>query len=181
MNIELLNTMTTKASSGGFVISLDFELMWGVRDQVTIAQYGPNVLGVRQAIPSLLELFGRKQIACTWATVGLLFFDHKDDLEIALPKVRPQYRNQKLSPYPDISRLGRTESDDPYHFGLSLIRQIAATPNQEVATHTFSHYYCLEEGQTLEAFEADLQAAIAAARAPHAKMACKGSKMQFRR
>src|SRR5690606_37691983 len=40
------------------------------------------------------------------------------------------------------------------------IRQIAATPGQEIATHTLSHYYTLEEGQTLEAFEADLGAAL---------------------
>jgi hypothetical protein len=41
-----------------------------------------------------------------------------------------------------------------------LIRQIAATPGQEVATHTFSHYYCLEPGQTAAEFAADLDAAV---------------------
>lgn len=38
---------------GTFVISLDFELMWGVRDVQTKAGYGPNILGVRQAIPAM--------------------------------------------------------------------------------------------------------------------------------
>jgi hypothetical protein len=32
---------------GAFVISLDFELFWGVRDKRTISGYGPNILGVR--------------------------------------------------------------------------------------------------------------------------------------
>jgi hypothetical protein len=32
--------------------------------------------------------------------------------------------------------------------------------NQEIGTHTFSHYYCLEKGQTLETFRQDLRAAI---------------------
>jgi hypothetical protein len=37
--------------------------------------------------------------------------------------------------------------------------QIRDTPNQEIATHTFSHYYCLEPGQTADDFRADLLAA----------------------
>jgi 5-carboxymethyl-2-hydroxymuconic-semialdehyde dehydrogenase len=36
--------------------------------------------------------------------------------------------------------------------------------HQEIATHTFCHYYCLEDGQTAAAFAADLAAAVAAAR-----------------
>ena len=42
---------------GKFVISLDFELMWGVRDVKTIANYGNNVAGVHQVIPGLLKMF----------------------------------------------------------------------------------------------------------------------------
>src|SRR6266487_5798938 len=59
---------------GALVISLDFELLWGVRDKRTIADYGANILGVRRVIPALLDLFAERNIACTWATVGLLFF-----------------------------------------------------------------------------------------------------------
>ena len=43
--------------AGAFVISLDFELFWGVRDSKSLADYGANILGVRQAIPAMLELF----------------------------------------------------------------------------------------------------------------------------
>jgi peptidoglycan/xylan/chitin deacetylase (PgdA/CDA1 family) len=52
------------------------------------------------------------------------------------------------------------------HFAPSLVRAIHACPLQEIATHTFSHYYCLEDGQTAAEFAADLQSAraIAAAR-----------------
>jgi len=155
----------TGAPRGGFVISLDFELMWGVRDNKTIANYGANILGVRQAVPRLLELFARHRLGCTWATVGMLFFEHRTALLAALPDLRPDYTEPDLSPYDDLDRLGETERDDPYHFGLSLIRQIAAAPGQEIATHTFSHFYCLEPGQTVAEFRADLAAAIDAARA----------------
>jgi len=40
---------------GAFVISLDFELLWGVRDKRTIADYGANIRGVRDAVPALLD------------------------------------------------------------------------------------------------------------------------------
>ena len=44
------------------------------------------------------------------------------------------------------------EADDPLHYAPSLIDDILRRRRQELATHTFSHCYCLEEGQTEEAF-----------------------------
>jgi len=46
-----------------FVVSLDFELLWGVRDKRTIADYGANMLGVRRAIPAILDLFDERPIS----------------------------------------------------------------------------------------------------------------------
>ena len=149
---------------GTFVISLDFELMWGVRDVQTKATYGPNVLGVRRAIPAMLALFEEFELRVTWATVGLLFFGTRADLLAALPAQRPAYADPNLSNYVALPTLGPDEAADPYYFGLSLLRQIEAVPGQEIATHTFSHYYCLEPGQTPADFRADLAAAVAAAR-----------------
>ena len=77
---------------GALVISLDFELLWGVRDKRTIADYGPNILGVRKAVPALLDLFAQREIACTWATVGLLFFATNKALRAGLPARKPRYR-----------------------------------------------------------------------------------------
>jgi hypothetical protein len=148
---------------GIFVVSLDFELLWGVRDKRTIADYGANILGVRRAIPAMLELFEQRQISCTWATVGFLFFADKDELIEGLPRLKPNYRERRLSPYDDLAVLGRDEDSDPYHYGLSLLRQIQARQRQEIGTHTFSHFYCLEEGGDLDSFCADLEAAQQAA------------------
>jgi Polysaccharide deacetylase len=144
---------------GNLTISLDFELFWGMRDKRTLEEYGRNVLGARDAIPRMLELFERYGIHCTWATVGFLFFDDKEELLQYLPQERPAYTNPALSPYPVIARIGPTERQDPYHFGLSLVRRIKDCPHQEIGTHTFSHYYCLEDGQTPGTFRADLEAA----------------------
>ncbi len=144
---------------GALVISLDFELMWGVRDKRTLADYGANILGVRDAVPAMLDLFAERNIACTWATVGFLFFRTKRELAAAVPHPLPNYADSRLTPYGDIGNLGDGEDADPYHFGRSLLDRVRAYPHQEIGTHTFSHFYCLEQGASLEAFRADLTAA----------------------
>ena len=148
---------------GALVISLDFELLWGVRDKRTIADYGPNILGVRKAVPALLDLFAQREIACTWATVGLLFFATNKALRAGLPARKPRYSDARISSYHYLNEVGADEERDPYHYGLSLIRQILNCPRQEIGTHTFSHFYCLEQGGDVAAFRADLEAARSAA------------------
>ena len=59
--------------------------------------------------------------------------------------------------------IGDGEQDDPLHFAPSLIEAIRQRPRQEIGTHTYSHYYCLEPGQTRDAFAADLASALAIA------------------
>jgi Polysaccharide deacetylase len=146
-----------------FIISLDFELHWGVRDTKSVAQYRENLLGVRRVIPALLELFTEYGIHATWATVGFLFFGTRTELLAAIPDQKPDYDDERLSPYLDMQDLGRDEDNDPFHFGRKLIEQIKAHSEQEIATHTFSHYYCLEPKQSLDAFRSDLRAARRAA------------------
>ena len=116
------------SAPGTFTISLDFELYWGVHDHRPLAAYARNLLGARDAIPRMLELFERYGVHCTWATVGLLFFDRKADLMEHLPEPRPRYANPALSPYPRIGQIGPNERQDPYHYGLSLIEQIRDCP-----------------------------------------------------
>lgn len=151
------------ALPGALVVSLDFELLWGVRDHVAVTDaYVENILGVRAALPRMLDVFAEFGIAATWATVGFLFARDRDELELLCPAVRPAYDDERLDPYSE--PVGSGEADDPLHYGRSLIERIAATPRQEIASHTFSHYYCLEPGQDRAAFEADVRSAVAAAR-----------------
>lgn len=143
-----------------FTISLDFELYWGVRDIISIANYSDSLLKVRNAVPAMLELFEKYEIHATWATVGLMFFESKREMLAGLPAQKPNYANKPLSPYFDFDEVGDNEEKDPYHFAPSLIRKILETPHQELATHTFSHYYCLEQGQSIDEFRDDLKAAV---------------------
>ncbi len=147
--------------NGKFVISLDFELQWGVRDKKTIQEYGSNILGVHKAIPLLLEIFTEYNINATFSTVGFIFFENRKELLDNLPQQLPQYQNQVLSPY--IECFDKAVDDfenDAYYFAPNLIKLIQQYPNQEIGTHTFSHYYCLEEGQTINDFKADIEKAI---------------------
>jgi hypothetical protein len=73
--------------------------------------------------------------------------------------MRPCYANTRLDPYRDLDCLGADEAHDPLHYAPSLVQRINATAGQEIASHTFSHYYCLEQGQTVETFREDLRAA----------------------
>jgi Polysaccharide deacetylase len=148
---------------GTFTVSLDFELYWGVRDKMDLESYQANLLGARNVIPHLLELFAATDVHATWATVGFLFFDDKDELLAHLPRLRPRYRDRNLSPYDHVLRIGPNERQDPFHYARSLIRRILQFPGQEIGSHTFSHYYCLEEDQTVDEFRADLRAAQVAA------------------
>jgi peptidoglycan/xylan/chitin deacetylase (PgdA/CDA1 family) len=147
--------------AGKLVVSLDFELMWGVRDHRTTRDYGDAVLGGRRAIPEMLRRFEAAGVRATWATVGLLFARNRDEMLAYAPQVKPSYENEGLSPYAAISdQIGEDEQTDPLHYGRSLIDQIRSTEGQEIATHTYSHYYCLEPGQTADAFDADIQSAV---------------------
>ena len=158
--------MATPQPTGIFVISLDFELDWGVRDKRVGDAYLPNLLGVRRVVPALLALFTEYGVRATWATVGLLFFRDLESMRRGLPAIKPQYANARLSPYPEIEggRIGPDEERDPIHYARSLVEMIQKYPEQEISTHTFSHFYCREPGQTMEAFRSDLQAAIRVAR-----------------
>lgn len=148
--------------SGSLVFSLDFELMWGVRDHRTVDDYGDAVLGVREALPRMLKLFDAYDVRATWATVGLLFARNRQEMLEYFPANRPTYRKAQLSPLNAIrEQIGNDEASDPYHYGRSLVDQVLASGRHEVATHTYTHYYCLEEGQSMDAFEADLSSALA--------------------
>ena len=151
--------MQSREKKGHFVISLDFELMWGVWDVTTKEKYGDNITGVQKVIPRLISLFAEYDIKATFATVGFLFAKDKEELLQFNPEIFPTYNNESYDVYKkEVPGTGNNEKDDPYHFGHSLLEQLKNTPH-EIGTHTYSHYYCLEEGQTAEQFTADISAA----------------------
>lgn len=152
-------------SKGKFMISLDFELYWGVRDLLSLEHYDRHMSQEREIVPKLLALFEQHGIHSTWATVGFMFAESREELMRYVPDAKPDYAKARLSPYPYLlsGAVGNCEAEDPAHYAHDLIRLIMNTKGQRIATHTFSHYYCLEEGQTQAQFREDLKAAIAIA------------------
>lgn len=124
---------STGGTAGNFVISLDYELMWGVRDHATREGYGRNVLGGREAIPVMLDMFHRRGIRATWAIVGALLCESKDEL-----LARSERAESEGGAVANLDDVGPDERRDPYYFGASLARLIASREGQEIGTHTFS-------------------------------------------
>lgn len=144
---------------GIFIISLDFELGWGVHDINADGHYDENILAVHKVVPDMLKLFQQYDIHATWATVGALFAHSVDELKAYIPDEKPSYNKPTFAPYHLIDQQ-KIKRQDKRYFAPQLIEQVVNTPYQEMATHTFSHYYCLERGQTSEQFKADLEAAF---------------------
>tara|TARA_A100001011_G_scaffold16199_1_gene16781 strand:- start:7941 stop:8894 length:954 start_codon:yes stop_codon:yes gene_type:complete len=143
-----------------FTISLDFELFWGMRDVTTIEKYGKNILQGRKAIPEILKIFKERDIHATWGVVGMITFSEKKDLLDSLPDIFPEYLDKNLNPYQDLNKIGKNEKEDPYHYGYSLVNQIIDTKGMELASHSFSHFYCKEKNFSEESFDSDLKASI---------------------
>jgi len=145
--------------NGTLVISLDFELIWGVFDTVIIDSKMQYFLNTRKVIPKILHLFKASSINATWATVGMLFNENWAEWEGNIAEQKPDYTNSILSSY----KYGDAIKSKGYNelcFAPQLILDIIKTSGQEMATHTYSHYYCLENGQGPVAFRQDLEQAI---------------------
>ena len=145
------------------IVSLDFELFWGMQDGWALSEYEDHVLGGRKAIPQMLDLFQKHGIHATWATVGFQFAESEAEARKYFPDQKPTYDNPALSSYRCFGSIGQNEQEAPCFYAPSLIGMIAAAPGQEIGSHTFSHYYCREAGQTVEQFRADMLAAKAIA------------------
>lgn len=80
---------------GALVISLDFELVWGLFDHITIQDkvtYFDNTLKV---IPRLLDTFNKHNVYATWATVGMLFNENWEEWFANRPSLLPTYEDRK--------------------------------------------------------------------------------------
>ena len=145
--------------NGQFVISLDFEKYWGIFDSIASVRYEENIKNVDIVIEKMLDLSDKYGIKLTFATVGFLFNGNKKELENNIPELTPTYQVQIHNPYSLISQIDDFPSPKNKYFGLNSLLSIKQSGNHEISSHTYSHYYCLENGQTIEQFEADLKMA----------------------
>ncbi len=139
------------------IISLDFELHWGRFDKYELATHLPYYQNTVDTVPRILALFADKGIHATWATVGMLMAENRDEWENYLPTYLPEFRDKKLAAVDWYRKSGIREGLGL--FAPELVRQILRTPFQELGSHTHSHYYTGIAGADTQSFKADLLAA----------------------
>ena len=149
----------TENTLPAFVISLDFELRWGVHDRLgrDMDLYRRELEGAREAIPMLLGALAKRGLRATWATVGALACRGWDEYFRRAPKA-PRYQEPALAFDPAYAEL---DPEGLLHFAPELVERIRMTLGQELGTHTFSHLPFREPGVTENDVKADL-AAVAA-------------------
>ncbi|HSF56002.1 MAG TPA: polysaccharide deacetylase family protein [Algoriphagus sp.] len=139
------------------VISLDFELHWGRFDKYPLESCLGYYRNTKDVIPRLLDLFTKYEIHVTWATVGMLMAESREELEYFSPELKPSYTNRLFSAYTWVDSQKKLFKEAL--FAPDLVKMIIDTPNQELGSHSFAHYYSLEEGQNHKQWEADLKSA----------------------
>lgn len=142
---------------GTLCISLDFEKFWGIHDVSNIKSVLSKLEKVPSIVDRLLKLFEKHEVHVTWAVVGMLNFETQKEFINYLNKqdVIP-YHNLKFSPIP-VNKFNLKASQQNSFLAKQEIDKIKLSKNQELASHTFSHYYCLEDGVSRIDFEKDMQ------------------------
>lgn len=137
-----------------FILSLDFELFWGVHD-VRGSEYYESIKRVHKVVPLLLEVFKQYDIKATWATVGFIGVESFQELNELINNMElPTYSDIGYSPFE--KKFIDQNHEDKLVFAPRLIQQIVDN-GHELASHTMSHYYVLEDGQSKSQFDSDCE------------------------
>jgi peptidoglycan/xylan/chitin deacetylase (PgdA/CDA1 family) len=150
---------------GAFVLSLDFELIWGTLDRGGSDSVRRACERERfEVFGALLALLEEFEIPATWCVLGHLMLDScaptngRKHPEI----VRPNHAWQQgdwfsRDPCSD-------ERRDPIFYGRSLVeRLLAARVPQEIGCHSFSHVIFGDPGCTRETAASEVRACVRAA------------------
>lgn len=143
---------------GALVISLDFELFWGCADFADYKEWQDKIEEVQLVVPEILKLFQKYEIHATWATVGGILADNEKEFKHYM-EFSKSSQFQEL-----IMRLWPVDGNgcpDSMLFAPELVEMISQTENQEIGTHTYSHYYCSNGSSKPQDFYDDLEASLA--------------------
>ncbi|MBX3272708.1 MAG: polysaccharide deacetylase family protein [Sandaracinaceae bacterium] len=126
------------------VLSLDFELRWGLHDVLGADRdaYRASLEGTREVVPRLLRMLTERGVSATWACVGALACAGWEDY-LARAPAPPEYAAERLRF--DL-RWSEWDPEGALHFAPELVAAVARTPGQELGSHTFSHLFLGEAG-----------------------------------
>ena len=142
-------------NKGLFIMSLDFEGQWGSIGGHTDSQLYAFAERVRKnpvVIPRLRSLFDKYGIHCTWAVVGAMLCRDKEEVLSLLDK-DVVYKSWGISIMDYIKGI----KDNSLYFFPDLIDTVKNTSNQEIGSHTFTHFYANEAGVSVEMLQQEME------------------------
>ncbi len=141
---------------GIFVISLDYEMLWGAIFNKSVENgYRCRTQYIGEIIPALLNLFERYHIHATWATVGAIACDSKEQaLQHASKMIYDPYSSQSLIDF--IKSIQPT--DEFVYFSPKVVKEISSCAGQEIGSHTYTHFYFNEHTDALSKLNEELEA-----------------------
>lgn len=147
---------SSESPVGAVVISLDFELRWGMHH---VLRDGPDpydacIRNAPEAARLLLDEFVGRRIRATWATVGAVACRGWDDFWMHAPR-SPQDADARFA---TARRFQRLDPTGELHFCRDLVLAIASSATQDLGCHTFSHALCARPGGTADALDRELAA-----------------------
>ncbi|MFA0477120.1 hypothetical protein AB4527_18585 [Vibrio breoganii] len=138
-------------NGGYFCMSLDYEMSWGILEQNNLRDYQlSNISNCDFVIEHILDLFDKYAMRSTWGIVGALTLNNESEFLSVSNIANISYDNVGLSPY--LHKI----LDEKYYFSHNTLDKIKSYQGQEIASHTFAHFYCKERGQLQKEFEIDL-------------------------
>ncbi|WP_424020065.1 polysaccharide deacetylase family protein (plasmid) [Halorientalis pallida] len=138
---------------GTVVLSVDAELGWGFHDFAEPPR--DRLTSARRGWRTLLDLCDEYRVPATWAVVGHLFLDECAGHHADHPAPPGWFDHER----------GDDRMPPSLRFGDGLIDRIeAADADHEIGLHTFSHVELGADGTTARLADAELSAAVEAAR-----------------
>lgn len=147
--------------NGHLVISLDYELLWGLAgwDDEHLKAYERNVDNANDALLQIVKMLEEYGMKLTVAYVGAMnnssvkgLMDEKDGFDA-------KYNTSIFSSFNSSVPYAEKVNKPSLLFAKDIIGELKGLSHVELASHTYSHYYCLEDGQTKEMFEKDVKLA----------------------
>ena len=129
---------------GAFVISIDFEMMWGSTciGQNVVDGFKYRIQHINEIIDRLLREFEKYSIHATWAVVGAIACSSKQDV-LERMDYDLVYDSWGCDIKEYISQIKKSELDQ--YFGRRFLVKIVQTKHQFIGSHTFSHFYVDEK------------------------------------
>jgi len=141
---------------GNLIISVDFELYWGVMQRRGLGDYGNNIAGARDAALAMIELFDRYEVKTSWGYVGALTFSCKEDLLCFVEKHRDDIVCGECFPY-NLLGQGLLNIPDKYLFCPDVVDLLASNDRVDLVSHGFLHAFPLDHRNDTDVLSTELK------------------------